>query len=61
MGELKRILAATVAASALSLVASAAAAQECPRGDLDARYCDADGDMIADVPTDESQLWTPIR
>lgn len=29
-----------------------AAAQTCPRGDLDARYCDRDGDLVADVPED---------
>ena len=36
-----------------------AAAQDCPRGDLDTRYCDVDGDLIADVPTDESQWIDP--
>jgi phosphonate transport system substrate-binding protein len=36
-----------------------ASAQECPRGTLDVRYCDADGDMIADIPTDASKLVDP--
>jgi len=36
-----------------------ASAQDCPRGDLDDRYCDVDGDLIADIPTDESQLLDP--
>ncbi|MCB1647230.1 MAG: phosphate/phosphite/phosphonate ABC transporter substrate-binding protein [Pseudomonadales bacterium] len=27
------------------------AAEACPRGDLDARYCDADNDLVADLPT----------
>ncbi|WP_420915827.1 phosphate/phosphite/phosphonate ABC transporter substrate-binding protein [Oceaniglobus indicus] len=49
----------TGAAVALSFVGHGAAAQDCPRGDLDARYCDADGDMIADIPTDESELLDP--
>src|SRR5690606_7884990 len=31
-------------------------AQDCPnRGLLDAMYCDADGDLVADAPTDPSQ------
>jgi phosphonate transport system substrate-binding protein len=47
------------ALAALSLTALPAAAQDCPRGDLDDRYCDADGDLIADIPTDESELVDP--
>jgi len=48
-------------ASAIALMSlgGAASAQDCPRGDLDARYCDTDGDMIADIPTDPSQLLDP--
>ena len=38
---------------------SVALAQDCPRGDLDARFCDADGDLVADTPTDESELVDP--
>ena len=34
-------------------------AQECPRGDLDAAYCDRDGDLVADAPTDPKQLVDP--
>ena len=37
----------------------AAAAQECPRGDLDKAYCDRDGDLVADAPTDSKQLDNP--
>ena len=33
-----------------------ARAEDCPRGDLDAAYCDRDGDLVADVPTDPKQL-----
>ncbi len=36
-----------------------AAAQDCPRGDLDDRYCDVDGDLIADIPTDPAQQLDP--
>ncbi len=34
-------------------------AQECPRGDLDKAYCDRDGDLVADAPTDPKQLANP--
>jgi len=48
------------AALAFSMtLAGSASAQDCPRGDLDDRYCDVDGDMIADIPTDESQWVDP--
>lgn len=50
----------TGAALAFSFAFSTAAvAQDCPRGTLDARYCDADGDLIADIPTDASELVDP--
>jgi phosphonate transport system substrate-binding protein len=45
--------------AAALLVAGAASAQDCPRGDLDVRYCDADGDLVADTPTNPSQLVDP--
>ena len=35
-------------------------AADCPnRGNLDVRYCDADGDLVADPPADTSQLLNP--
>ncbi|MGE5367361.1 MAG: phosphate/phosphite/phosphonate ABC transporter substrate-binding protein, partial [Betaproteobacteria bacterium] len=34
-------------------------AQDCPRGDLDKAYCDRDGDLVADTPTDPKQLINP--
>ena len=36
-----------------------ARAQDCPRGDLDKAYCDRDGDLVADTPTDTKQLVDP--
>ena len=39
--------------------ASAAAAEDCPRGDLDKMFCDRDGDLIADTPTDPAQQVDP--
>ena len=47
-----------LSASLLGLLASPALA-ECPRGDLDKRYCDVNGDLIADTPTDPSKLVDP--
>ncbi|TWG90661.1 phosphonate transport system substrate-binding protein [Mesorhizobium sp. J18] len=39
---------------------TAANAQDCAnRGQLDVMYCDADGDMVADAPTDPAQLKDP--
>ena len=48
--------------AALALVmslAGPAAAQDCPRGDLDKMFCDADGDLLADTPTDPAQQVDP--
>lgn len=47
-----------ILAAATSLVAGAAQA-DCERGTLDAMYCDADGDLIADIPTDASKQVDP--
>ncbi|ETX13938.1 phosphonate ABC transporter substrate-binding protein [Roseivivax halodurans JCM 10272] len=51
----------TTALAALALTASAAFAQDgCEnRGQLDEQYCDANGDLVADAPEDESQLRNP--
>jgi phosphonate transport system substrate-binding protein len=41
-------------------LSSAAMAQECAdRGVLDVAYCDADGDLVADAPSDASKLVNP--
>src|SRR5262244_911805 len=34
-------------------------AQDCPRGDLDKAYCDRNGDLVADAPSDPNQLVNP--
>ena len=42
------------------VITSPANAQECAnRGTLDAMYCDADGDLVADAPTDPAKLVNP--
>ncbi|WP_425403145.1 phosphate/phosphite/phosphonate ABC transporter substrate-binding protein [Hwanghaeella sp.] len=56
----KNFLLAGAVLAALAFSTTTASAQEnCPRGDLDKRYCDRDGDLIADVPTDPSQQIDP--
>lgn len=54
----------TTAASVSALLvgmsfAGAVSAQECERGTLDKMYCDTDGDLVADIPTDPSKLIDP--
>ncbi len=56
--DIKPLLAASVIAL-LSL--GTASAQDCPRGDLDERFCDADGDLIADIPSDPADQIDPDR
>ncbi len=50
-----------IAASAFALLSlgTSASAQDCPRGDLDERFCDADGDLIADIPSDPADQIDP--
>jgi phosphonate transport system substrate-binding protein len=51
---------ALVVAYALLLLAPSANAQTCKnRGELDTIYCDNDGDMLADTPTDPKKLRNP--
>ncbi|MGF1609979.1 MAG: phosphate/phosphite/phosphonate ABC transporter substrate-binding protein [Kiloniellales bacterium] len=45
--------------AAFAATGGAALAQDCPRGALDERFCDADGDLVADAPTDPSQWVDP--
>ncbi|MDX1486768.1 MAG: phosphate/phosphite/phosphonate ABC transporter substrate-binding protein [Acidiferrobacterales bacterium] len=45
---------------AVFAVASAANAAECKnRGDLDVRYCDENGDLVADTPNNSKELLDP--
>lgn len=49
-----------IAALMVSMFAvQANAADECPRGALDKKYCDRDGDMVADTPTDSDDVLDP--
>lgn len=47
------------ALAALTAAVVPALAQECPRGALDSRYCDRDGDLVADAPADSKQFINP--
>ena len=55
------VRAGTVAAALFLAVPGLAAAQDsCPnRGQLDTLYCDADGDLVADVPRDPARQRDP--
>ena len=43
----------------LFLSSALAQVEDCPRGTLDSRYCDRDGDLVADVPADPKQWLDP--
>jgi phosphonate transport system substrate-binding protein len=53
------VLAALICVALLAAPLSTAFGQDCPRGTLDKRYCDRDGDLVADPPTDKSKLVDP--
>ncbi|MCK5623056.1 MAG: phosphate/phosphite/phosphonate ABC transporter substrate-binding protein [Alphaproteobacteria bacterium] len=56
----RRGLYAVAAVFAIVLFAApASAAEDCPRGDLDERFCDRDGDLTADTPTDPAKQLDP--
>ena len=52
-------LAAVVAGVAVLAAATTSAAQDCPRGTLDKRFCDRDGDLVADPPADSKRFVDP--
>ncbi len=53
-------LLALASAITLALAPNALAQDGCAsRGQLDAMYCDADGDLVADAPTDPAQFVNP--
>jgi len=54
-----RFRASTLLITALALLFTTASAQGCERGQLDAMFCDTDGDLVADAPTDPAQWVNP--
>ena len=58
---MKSTLARALALAAFAFAATAEA-QDCKnRGDLDAMYCDENGDLVADTPKDPKKLKAPDR
>lgn len=52
--------AAAIAAATMAVATMARAQDACPnRGQLDTLYCDRDGDLVADVPTDPAKQKDP--
>ncbi|PTX55489.1 phosphonate transport system substrate-binding protein [Litoreibacter ponti] len=58
MKLMNSLLSGAAVSLALAL-AGPVAAQDCPRGDLDERFCDVDGDLLADTPTDPADQVDP--
>ncbi len=56
--HIARLILLASAVTALS-AGSASAQTNCPRGTLDARFCDENGDLVADTPKDPKQLVDP--
>jgi phosphonate transport system substrate-binding protein len=57
---LKRSLICITAIAGAVVMSGAALAQEdCPRGTLDKAYCDRNGDLVADLPTDPKKVIDP--
>jgi phosphonate transport system substrate-binding protein len=59
MHTFKNLSLSLIAGAVFAVMAAPSMAQECPRGDLDKRYCDVNGDLVADTPTDKSKLLDP--
>jgi len=52
-------LATVLAGVLLACFSVVSSAQECPRGTLDAQYCDRDADLVADLPLDQGDWVDP--
>jgi phosphonate transport system substrate-binding protein len=60
MRDLRKWLGFALLVLGATYVTAAAAADSCPnRGELDTMYCDANKDMVADVPTDPKKWKNP--
>ena len=56
----RSFIAGVAGLAAVTFIVGAAGAAECKsRGDLDVRYCDEDGDLVADTPTDPGKWLDP--
>ena len=59
MSVIRSLIAAAAIAGALAATPTFAADACANRGDLDTMYCDANKDMVADVPTDSKKWKNP--
>ena len=57
--RINKLLSTAAVLAAFVMGSGSAWAQDCERGDLDARFCDTNGDLIADTPTDPAMLLDP--
>jgi phosphonate transport system substrate-binding protein len=53
------LIAVSALLGAFSLSTVASAQEDCPRGTLDQAYCDRNGDLVADLPTDPKKVVDP--
>jgi phosphonate transport system substrate-binding protein len=56
---LKGLTGVVALAATLGLSSAAFAQEDCPRGTLDKAYCDRNGDLTADTPTDPKKIVNP--
>jgi phosphonate transport system substrate-binding protein len=56
---LKGLTGVVALAATLGLSSAAFAQNDCPHGTLDKAYCDRDGDLTADTPTDPKKIVNP--
>ena len=61
MGMISKMVVPALSAATLLVagMTGISQAQDCPRGALDKSYCDRDGDLVADLPTDKSKVINP--
>jgi phosphonate transport system substrate-binding protein len=55
----KSLIGVAELAATLGLSSAAFAQEDCPRGTLDKAYCDRNGDLTADLPTDPKKIVNP--
>ena len=57
--QLKVMTFVALLAGSTALSGAAFAQEDCPRGTLDKAYCDRNGDLVADTPTDPKRIINP--
>jgi phosphonate transport system substrate-binding protein len=55
----KMLFSVAVLVAALAVSSPSGAQEDCPRGTLDKAFCDRNGDLVADQPTDPKKLVDP--